>query len=277
MNKNTDKYGGLPYLPVEGKTYSLFGDSTNTSDYYRLIGRLADEITARFDPGELLAALNKIAPRQRSVQKLASAADDSSPVAYFINHLAGELKPYTKNTAAHLRELPLLKRYRDRRLGTTEEQYHLYMLEIELTNRRNRDAFLAADRKISLQPYCLQDFSVKCKALKSGPGHRCRSCSKLCRQNHLSRLLSENNVEPYIWSGTGLPQLVRETVKSGRTLGVVGIACVPELAAGMRMMGKYGLPVVGLPLNANRCIRWYGEFHPNSVDMQQLERLVQCC
>ena len=60
-----------------------------------------------------------------------------------------------------------------------------------------------------------------------------------------------------------------------RTLGVLGIACVPELTFGMRSCRSKGIAVVGIPLNANRCIRWFGEFFPNSVDIDELERLVR--
>jgi hypothetical protein len=42
----------------------------------------------------------------------------------------------------------------------------------------------------------------------------------------------------------------------------------------MRNCRKINIPVVGIPLNANRCVRWFGEFLPNSVDLVELERLV---
>jgi len=34
------------------------------------------------------------------------------------------------------------------------------------------------------------------------------------------------------------------------------------------------IPVLGLPLNANRCIRWMGQFHPTSVDLEELRKLI---
>jgi hypothetical protein len=43
---------------------------------------------------------------------------------------------------------------------------------------------------------------------------------------------------------------------------------------GMRNCRKKGIPVLGLPLNANRCIRWFGEFFPNSIDLHELEKLI---
>ena len=55
---------------------------------------------------------------------------------------------------------------------------------------------------------------------------------------------------------------------------ILGIACIPELAWGMRKCMKYDIPVVGLPLNANRCRRWWGKFYHNSVDLEALQKLV---
>ena len=174
----------------------------------------------------------------------------------------------------HLKTLPL-KKWHDRRLATSREQYHLYMLEIELTNRAFADDFRKAERKIALLPYCLQDFTVSCKSEKTGFDYQCRHCSAKCFQNHASIILEKNNIEPYIWSGGKMRQLARHTVKEKSTLGILGIACVPELTFGMRSVRRKGLPVVGVPLNANRCIRWFGEFLPNSVDLEQLSRLVK--
>jgi hypothetical protein len=34
------------------------------------------------------------------------------------------------------------------------------------------------------------------------------------------------------------------------------------------------VPVVGIPLDANRCARWWGEFHHNTVNLQQLDKLL---
>jgi hypothetical protein len=63
-------------------------------------------------------------------------------------------------------------------------------------------------------------------------------------------------------------------LKRNKKLGVLGIACIPELVAGMRQCQKYNLPVIGLPLNANRCVRWMGSFNENSVNLEMLEKLI---
>jgi len=71
-----------------------------------------------------------------------------------------------------------------------------------------------------------------------------------------------------------MKQLAKYTFQEKRTFGVLGIACIPELISGMRRCRKNNIPVVGIPLNANRCIRWFGEFFPNSIDLDELEKLL---
>jgi hypothetical protein len=72
-----------------------------------------------------------------------------------------------------------------------------------------------------------------------------------------------------------MKKLAKETLSEKKRFAVLGIACLPELINGMRDCRKNTIPVVGLPLNANRCIRWFGKFFPNSVDLAALRRLVE--
>jgi hypothetical protein len=72
-----------------------------------------------------------------------------------------------------------------------------------------------------------------------------------------------------------LKSLLRELRDREGSIGVLGVACVLELLRGMRLCMGLNIPVVGIPLNANRCIRWMGAFHPTSVDLDALGRLVR--
>jgi len=266
------KSSELSYHPLEGKTYSLFGDAGNTHEYYQTIRSLADKVLIGNDIEILLKTLRKYSSQRKTLKRIVDGHKNNSLMAFCLHTVHGFLSPYTRNTAGHLKHLSPLKLW-DRRLATTEEQYHLYMLEIELTNRLNRDLFTGADRKISLQPYCLKDFSVSCKAKSDSFDYQCKGCSKRCFQNAASRILKENNVEPYIWMGKGIRKAANDAFRNNQSFGILGIACIPELVEGMRKCIKYRIPVVGIPLNANRCIRWFGEFHPNSVDLNELENL----
>jgi hypothetical protein len=265
------------YSPVNGKTYSLFGKSDSTSGYYETIRMLADKILSlNPDTRDLINNIRTFSSKKRILKKSLSNEDSDSLMSVILNLIDPYLKKYTENAEEHLRTLPLSK-YWDRRLATTREQYHLYMLEIELTNRLFVPEFIKADKKIALMPYCLQDFTVKCKSEKSGFDYQCKYCSAKCFQNHASEILKIHHIEPYIWMGGNMKQMAKYTTKERRSFGVLGIACIAELAWGMRNCRKNNIPVVGIPLNANRCIRWFGEFFPNSVDLNELERLVTSC
>jgi hypothetical protein len=264
----------LEYSPINGKTYSLFGKSDSTSGYYVTIRMLADEILAlNPDTRNLIENIRKFSSKKRVLKNSLKITDSDSLMAGILNLIDPHLKKYTENTEEHLRTLPLSK-FWDRRLATIREQYHLYMLEIELTNRLYASEFIWADRKIALMPYCLQDFTVRCKSEKNGFDYQCKHCSAKCFQNHASAILKTHHIEPYIWMGGNMKQLAKYTTKERRSFGVLGIACIPELTWGMRSCRKSNIPVIGIPLNANRCVRWFGKFFPNSIDLAELEKLV---
>jgi hypothetical protein len=91
----------------------------------------------------------------------------------------------------------------------------------------------------------------------------------------VSKILRAREVEPYIWMGSRLKSLKTIAHQRRKKPAVLGIACIPELVAGMRRCRKLELPAIGVPLNANRCIRWMGKFHENSVYLEKLEELLQ--
>lgn len=267
-------WSGSEYLPVNGKTYSLFGKSHSTEGYYKTIRMLADKVTGEDnDCRQVIDCINQFSSKKSLLRGILKSKKPSSGINHLLQLIDPVLKEYTENTEQHLKTLPVKKLW-DRRLATTREQYHLYMLEIELTNRLFASDFRKADRRIALLPYCLQDFSVSCKSEKKGFDYQCRHCSSECYQNHASIILHKNNIEPYIWMGGNMKQLAKYTLQEKRTFGVLGIACIPELMAGMRNCRKNNIPVVGLPLNANRCVRWFGEFFQNSIDLDALNKLV---
>jgi hypothetical protein len=262
------------YSPVNGKTYSLFGKSDSTTGYYETIGMLADKILElNPDPRLLIDNITRFSSKRKILKRSIERKKSGNLMTDILNLIHPHLKKYTENVEEHLKTLPLSK-FLDKGLATTREQYSLYMLEIELTNRLFVSEFIKADKKIALMPYCLQDFTVKCKSEKNGFDYQCRHCSAKCFQNHASAILQTHGIEPYIWMEGNMKQLAKYTLKERRSFGVLGIACIPELTRGMRNCRKNNIPVVGIPLNANRCVRWFGEFFPNSVDLAALERLV---
>jgi len=259
--------------PVAGKTFSLFGIAYSTEEYYRTVRELADACLARQpDTPALIAEIRRLGKRPRLARRLSSG--DGPSLAHFLVQTAStRLSPYTQAVHDHLRELSLLERL-DGVLSFTEVQYHLAMLEIELMNRAFGPAFLGAGRKLAFLPHCLRDLEAACRASDSGIDYACKGCSVCCNVNAVSTLLLQHGIEPYIWMQANLKLLFREISKNEGGLGVMGIACVPELVRGMRMCAKFDIPVMGVPLNANRCARWMGEFLPTSIDLDAVGRLL---
>jgi hypothetical protein len=263
------------YYPIDGKTYSLFGKSDSTSGYYETIAILADKILElNPDPSYLMDNIARLTSKWNILKRLFESRKRNNLQNDILNLIQPYLKKYTANTEEHLKNLPMSK-FADKGLATTREQYHLYMLEIELTNRYFVSEFLKADKRIALLPYCLQDFNVSCKSVKTGFDYQCRQCSPKCFQNLTSTLLKTHGIEPYIWTQGNMKKLAKYTLKESRSFGVLGIACIPELASGMRDCRKNNIPVIGIPLNANCCARWFGEFFPNSIDLSRLERMLR--
>jgi hypothetical protein len=260
--------------PVPGRTFSLFGTGDSADGYYRQIARAADACLERSpDIGSLIAEVRSLAKRPRLAKKLGRSAGTS--LSHILVHTSRSLlSPYTTAVERHLRELSVFKRF-DGVLAFTEEQYHLAMLEIELMNRANADRFRNAPRKLAFLPHCLRDLEANCRSAPADIDYACRGCSQRCHVHQVTALLRQNGIEPYLWMQADLKKLLRNLRDTEGGLGVLGIACVPELVKGMRRCVKLDIPVVGVPLNANRCARWMGDFHPTSVTLREVERLIR--
>jgi len=259
--------------PAPGKTFSLFGDTDAADGYYQAVHELADTcLLLHPDINALIAEVRRLGKRPRLARRLA-AQKASSPGCFIVQSAHTLLSPYTASVSEHLAGLPLLKRL-DGVLSFTEEQYHLAMLEIELMNRANNERFRKARQKLAFLPHCLRDLEAACRAAPAGIDDACKGCSAQCQVNAVSTLLRQHGIEPYLWMKANLKTLFKELKDEEGGLGVLGIACVPELVRGMRMCAKLDIPVVGVPLNANRCARWMGEFHPTSTDLDAISRLL---
>jgi hypothetical protein len=149
------------------------------------------------------------------------------------------------------------------------------MIEIELVNRLNVAGFKSSETKLAFLPHCLRDLSQACKAKPDDLDYRCQRCSKNCFIRQSSEMLERFNIQPYIWMQVDLRHLLRLLNHQQQTTGVLGIACIPELVNGMRLCARYRTPVIGIPLNANRCGRWMGKFFDNSVNLKALQTLLQ--
>lgn len=260
--------------PLRGKTYSLYSGSQDTSGYYSRIAELAEECLCRWPDGpELIHQIRYAWKKRRSLKHPEQWYGAQSPIRHILTVMQQDFHPYTATLREHLCSLPLRKRL-DRTISMTEPQYHLAMLEIELVNRFFRPAFLSAGTKMAFLPHCLRDFARECRSTPGEHDYVCRGCSRSCSVNMTRKVLVRHGVQPYIWMTANLGALLKKLRDRGNHPGVLGVACVPELVRGMRMVSRLGIPVVGIPLDANRCARWTGTFKDNTVNWQELENLV---
>jgi hypothetical protein len=164
--------------PVQGETYSLFGESSSSRMYYEKIRRLADSYLLQMELPELIHSLQRVSGRRRYLKNLWQK-DDDAHVSKILRSLINSFSIYTKRTNDHLQNISAFKLW-DRRLSTTEEQYLLFMLEIESINRLNRESFKNSERRLAFLLHCLHDLERKCMATPDGIDYVCKGCSKNC-------------------------------------------------------------------------------------------------
>jgi hypothetical protein len=262
------------YTPVQGKTYSLFAEGDDSERYYAEIKRLADGFLQRCpDKKRLLSLIQKVG-KWPFLSGLKTARADWKTLQYVRETLNQSLSTYTQNVSNHLRSLPFAKRT-DSTLTTTEEKYHLYMLEIELVNRIYREDFNHSEYKFALIAHCLRDFRPECCSIKGDIEAVCRGCTEDCFVRLGSVLLEKYGINPYISVEMDQERLFRRLKEEHPSIGALGIACIPELVMGMRLCIRIGIPPVGIPLNANRCARWMSQAHETSFNLKQLEELLR--
>ncbi|MCU0645015.1 MAG: DUF116 domain-containing protein [bacterium] len=257
---------------IAGKTYSLFGDDATSNGYFEIVRKLTDFHLEKFRyTAEYLLEVIRLADKKIKVKNRQQKIADIRAV--ISENLKQLLSPYLGGIKAHVKGLSLLQRF-DATLRTKEYQYHLYMIEIELVNRINRESFFKADFKMALFPHCLSDFRSRCLSEAGDIEHICQKCTKDCHINLGSKLLKQYGIEPYISATMDQRKLFKELKNQHPSLGVLGIACIPELARGMRLCHSLGIPAIGIPLDANCCARWMGRAQETSFNFNELEKLI---
>jgi hypothetical protein len=262
------------YTPVQGKTYSLFAKRDDTEAYYTEIKHLTDVFLQRCPDEKRLLGLIQQAVKRSFLAGLKTARADRQMLQFVRETLRESLSIYTRNVADHLQNLSLEQRL-DETLATPEERYHLYMLEIELVNRIYREDFKRAAYKFALIAHCLRDFRPECRSEPGDIEAVCRGCTEDCFIHLASVLLEKYGITPYISVEMDQESLFKKLKEEHPSIGALGIACIPELAMGMRLCLKTGIPPVGIPLDANRCARWMSQAHETSFNLKQLEELLK--
>ena len=254
---------------VTGKTYSLFSDSPTSDQYFQTVKELTDFLLENFyfSENELLQIIKAGSKKKLFGNKI-------EKLEFISDNLRKHLSKYTPGVKQHLRRMSIFQWF-DATLRTKEDQYFLYMLEIELVNRIYIDRFNQADFKMALLPHCLRDFRPRCLSAAGDIEHVCQGCTKNCYIHLGSKLLTQHRIEPYISVTMDQKKLFQDLRKRYPNMAVLGIACIPELARGMRLCLSIDIPAIGIPLDANRCARWMGKAYETSFNLKELEKLMK--
>ena len=259
---------------IVGKTYSLYAGNEDTDKFYSELSDLASSLVSYKKPEEqLVSIIREYSKKKRTLRTEKRKAISDSIIAKLLNEAEEKLSKYFTDLDAHLKNLTLAEKC-DSTLTTSREQYLLYMLEIELVNRLNKEKFISSGTRYAFLPHCLHDLDKECLSASNGTDYVCKSCSKNCSINSVNRLMKLQNIKAYIWREADLKKIFRLSRTDGQSIGVFGVACIPELVNGLRLCAKYEVPAIGVPLDANRCIRWMGDFYPNSVNEKKILSLL---
>jgi hypothetical protein len=255
-----------------GRTYTLTDNKGDSSAYYQLVRELADSFLDIIPSEVALREMIRNASTWKDVLRILSRR--GRHVRKILRDLDNVLAPFLTGVNEHLRTLSLADRL-DRTMRTSREQYLIYMLEIELTNRINREKFSKAPWRMALIAHCLRDFKKGCQSIGGDIEDQCTGCDLDCYVNMGSELLKEHQIHPYISVSMDHQQLFRHLKEDHPDMGVIGIACIPELVAGMRLCEGFDIPAIGVPLDANRCSRWFGECLETTFNIQEMEKLIK--
>ena len=259
---------------IIGKTYSLYGERDTSDIFYDNLNDTTNLILQNFNnESALLSLLREISNKKRSLRKEIKQNPVKTPIGDVLHLVEDSFSKYFTDLDSHLKNLTLSEKC-DSTLTTSREQYLLYMIEIELVNRLNKDKFNTSEPKYAFLPHCLHDLDKDCLSASDGTDYVCKSCSKKCSINAVSKLMKKRNIKAYIWREADLKKIFKLAKASGDNIGAFGIACIPELINGFRLCAKYDVPAIGVPLDANRCVRWMGDFYPNSVNEKKILLLL---
>jgi len=254
---------------IIGKTYSLFGKSQKSDEYFQIVKQFTDLFLEKFCLSESdLLQIIKVGTKKKLVK-------NKNEKLELINYtLTNHLSKYTTGVNKHLKSLSLFQRF-DGTLRTKEYQYFLHMIQIELVNRIYIDRFKQAGFKMALLPHCLSDFRPRCHSSVGDIEHVCQGCTKDCHIHLGSKLLSHYGIKPYISVTIDQKRLFQELKIRHPNMAALGIACIPELARGMQLCLSLDIPAIGVPLDANRCARWMGKAYETSFNLKELEKLIR--
>ncbi len=127
------------------------------------------------------------------------------------------------------------------------------LIEIQITNRKERKAFEKAERKAILIPHCSRAYmDRRCMADfdPNVPTYKCKSCNETCTVNKAKKLGAEKGYDVYVIPGGSCAEKI---LRDKNYEGVIGVACGTELKMAIGLIRKLGIAGQGVFLTKNGC------------------------
>lgn len=155
-----------------------------------------------------------------------------------------------------------------------QSEYHLNMFGAEVMSRDFRESYEKRPRKALLLPICMCSLPEGvCMASETRLGMKCANCSPNCRVNSLSKCGEKKGFEVYVVSHES-SALSQSTQKDRDELGIVGVACIPNLISGGWKSESLGIPAQCVLLESCGCEHWIKHREPTDINKDQLFKLL---
>jgi hypothetical protein len=141
------------------------------------------------------------------------------------------------------------------------------LVEVQVANALQRNAFEKAQRKALLLPHCARSsMDRQCMADFNSniPTYKCKACKDHCLINKATKLGKTKGYDVYVVPGGSCAEKI---LKEGKYDGIVGVACGMELKLGLAPLKKLGIAGQGVVLTRNGCAS-------TNLDLQSLENVL---
>lgn len=141
------------------------------------------------------------------------------------------------------------------------------LIEVQVTNKVQREQFKKAQRKALFIPHCARAFmDRRCMADfdPNVPTYKCNGCNSNCVVNKTTAMGKERGYDVYIVPGGSCAEKI---LRDHKYEGAIGIACGDELKMAIDMLKKMGIAGQGVFLTKNGCSN-------TSLNLSSLRRVL---
>ena len=119
-------------------------------------------------------------------------------------------------------------------------------------NRSFKSDFDKRPRKALILPGCMRSSNGNCRAKETNLGLKCIKCTENCNINQLTVMGKEYKFEVYIVQHES-SAFSKSTRKDRDELGIIGVACIPNLIAGGWKSEYLNIPAQCVLLEQSTC------------------------